>query len=357
MALDKCDVVDTPPVSVLTEGTVAIGLHDSAHSLQRQMLLDGTFKGVFDTHFAHRKDCYLRLPAGWLNAADHRIVLHVLKAFSGNASVRWRTLQRVTALSFHGARRVCMMPDDRANELRNWTQWLTEQDCELSVRRSGRYGFHCLRLADALMKKGMTGNALRGFFQTLIDVVEGELSGGALNGDQFATLDAVLELAQGQKPKENGARLLLDDLLCPVLGPIVSASSVVTRFRKHFSNELFLSLLDESDRPAVALARFHALAQFGRLSDADKRSVRRAYEQVSSESRLFYGLSVAEGLTQVADLAAAWNWMEGVAPIVPESRHALRYWELRRKLAQDLQRNTDGQSAMARIVALSTSMI
>ncbi|MBI2213851.1 MAG: glycosyltransferase family 2 protein [Acidobacteria bacterium] len=91
-ALNDADVVDTPVVSVCTEGRVAIGLHDSGHPVQRRLLVEERFKGVFDTHLAHWKRTYTDRAGAWLEAPDHRAVLHMLKSFAASSEVRWTTL-------------------------------------------------------------------------------------------------------------------------------------------------------------------------------------------------------------------------------------------------------------------------
>ena len=131
--LDRCDVSDTPAVSVRTDGRVDLGLHDMGHPTTRQRLGEGAFKPVFDTHLAHRKSTYLDLGAPWADGPDRRSVLHFLHRFASDSTVRWKTLQRITALSFHGGRRTSMEPWQRRDEIDRWESWAAATGLELSL--------------------------------------------------------------------------------------------------------------------------------------------------------------------------------------------------------------------------------
>jgi hypothetical protein len=154
-ALDESDVVDTPMVSVREDdGTVDLGILDSGHPLFRNMLANGQYKGMWDTHLAHRRSAYIEAGSAWskVRGNTESVVKQMLSHFAGDSRVVWRTLERVTALSFQGSPRVGMPDTERVNELRPWQGRIESATLEQEIRQSGSYAFHAARLEEALIK-------------------------------------------------------------------------------------------------------------------------------------------------------------------------------------------------------------
>ncbi|MGD2082061.1 MAG: glycosyltransferase family 2 protein [Chromatiales bacterium] len=381
-ALDRCDIVDTPVASVGTEGRVALGLHASGHPLQRRLLADGRFKGVFDTHLAHRKEAYIAR-AGWTGARDREdVVLHMLKGFAAAGELRWTTLDRISALSLHGVRRLGMSAQRRARELAHWSKDLSDSTMEAALRARGGYCFHALRLVDAT--RGAPARARRGLLQAVglpPSMAAEAASGGRwrrlralplprlpraepeegripFSREQRAALEAVFSLARGIRPDPKGAGRALDELLQPVLGPFFHVDRLIDRFARLLGPARVSALLDGlSTCTALPLARFHLAVHQRSVGESDRRAVRFGFETAPPESRFFFGLSVVDGLIRLGDPAAAWDWAEELAPLAPASRHAVRFWEVRRSLATDAGRGDQAALAAERIAELTPSPV
>lgn len=353
--LDDCEVIDTPAVSVLPEGRIEIGLHDSSNPLLKRMLLAELYKGVFDTHFAHRKRSYVDLRGTWIGATDHRVVLHMLKTFAA-ADVVWKTRHRVTALSFHGARRVAMDPSRRAAELRKWLRDIAAPGFEDAIRRSAGLGFHALRLAESLRKDGRTRSEVATLIEATVRAASGD--GWTLEEWQAEALRAVVDLVFDRVPDEVAAARLLVDLCYPVLGPAYPADGTVSRFAKLFPLDKLMSALETAgDDPALILARFHIWRRLGQVDSGRRARLLDDFAQMPVDARPEFGISVASGLKAMGDLHGAWDWTSKLLDLVPESRHAVGFWKLRRSLAERLGFEPERMHADRQATRLAASMV
>jgi len=122
--LDHADVVDSPCVSVSTSGRHQLALvNHSGNGLMRRALAQGRAKLIFDTHFAHRKEVYLRLGYPWLAEGSELLIMdRFFATFAGDHDVVWLTVPRVTALSLHGAARRYWSAGARSTELAGWSK-------------------------------------------------------------------------------------------------------------------------------------------------------------------------------------------------------------------------------------------
>jgi glycosyltransferase involved in cell wall biosynthesis len=354
--LKSCDLIDTPPASLCPEGHVVLGLHNSGHPTQKKMLREERFKGVFDTHLAHRKEVYMSNASAWLNAHDHRVVLHMLKTFANNPSITWKTINRITALSLHGARRCCMSSEDRRSEMKYWSSNITST-LEETVRRNGQYSWHFLRMLWALA--GETEADQKSFLSSL-GIQSQDHSGKdftySINIDiqipkrQEKLLMAALALAQGQRYELRSLSLLLDELLDPLLGPQFPSADLIRRLRFLYSNdEIKLALSNTRMRPARHLAEFQLKLQSGAYQDKDIRFIQEKTSEVPSYDRFFFGLGILEALSHQRLYHQAWNWSNEILDWRPESKFELEFWKIRRNLAEILQYQGELQEAMDKI--------
>jgi hypothetical protein len=87
----------------------------------RNLLAGMRHKTLFDTHIAHTRDAYLRF-GGWIpdDGEGPFPVWRFLNRFAGNPRCRWRSTDRVTAISLHGANRHDMSALQRQGEIHAW---------------------------------------------------------------------------------------------------------------------------------------------------------------------------------------------------------------------------------------------
>jgi glycosyltransferase involved in cell wall biosynthesis len=117
--LDHYDAADSAPAFVSSSGSLQIGLVNHERGAMREALAAATAKTAFDTHFAHRKSAYQRLGSPWaLNG--NAIAQDFFQKFAADASLRWRSVPTVTALSFNGRSRQHLLPKARQNEIEYW---------------------------------------------------------------------------------------------------------------------------------------------------------------------------------------------------------------------------------------------
>lgn len=326
--LDKLDVVDTPAISIGPEGGVSLGIINSGNPLMKKLLIEEKFKGVFDTHLAHTKDIYLRHSGAWLSASDHRVVLHMLKTFATD-EVRWETRLRITALSFHGIRRVTMSDAGRARELESWSERLSEPELESELQRKGDYGHHIWSLLCAI------GDDDRPFSTSGIsfDQESGAISIANENTNQQLKLverqadsiGAIIRLASRQSINKDNMALLADLLLRPHLGPAFFTLRLLREFKFHFSDEEIAPYLDEK-KHWMALGAFVLRIRSG---------VDTAYEQVQKfilslpdYDAFFGGLVLAQVYKNAGKKEMAHKVADLLRDKVPNHPIANQYWTL-----------------------------
>lgn len=350
-ALDEADVVDTPAVSVQTDGSVSMALSDSAHPEMKRLLIEDKFKGVFDTHLAHSKAVYLSGAGAWMAATDRRVVWHMLKFFAQDPGIRWKTLQRVTALSFHGAGRIGMPDDARAAEIAGWTERIGAVDIETRIRQEGGYAFHVHQLLHALARAGHPahGAAAR-------ELIDGTLPMLAPSPRQIAAIEAVRDLADGICPDADAALAALEEMADARIGSYDTAFSIAASFAAQMPAEAMTALLMRCrERPALSLVRFHVAARTGNLDPAVLVETAQAFDEIPRWRRFYFAHSVAQGLAGRDD-ETAWTWIDRVHDMAPLSYHASNYWRLRQTLAQRLGRTAEASAAASRIESLADSM-
>lgn len=355
--LKSCDLIDTPPASVCPEGHVVLGLHSSGHPTQKKMLLEERFKGVFDTHLAHRKQVYMSNASAWLNAHDHRVVLHMLKTFANSPGITWKTTNRITALSLHGARRCGMSSEDRRSEMKYWSAKIPAIKLEETIRKKGQYTWHFLRILWALAGETETD---RISFLSSLGIKSRDHTGNhfpdkinldfPISKHQKKLMIAALALASGQRYELRSTSFLIDELLDPLLGPHFFSSDLIRRLRFVYSNdEIKLALSNTRSRPARHLAEFHLKLQSGAYRDQDISFIQQMITEVPLYDRFSFGLGILEGLTQGKLHNQAWIWSNEIMDWRPESKFDLGFWTIRRSLAENLQYVTEMQEAQDKI--------
>lgn len=294
--------------------------------------------------------------SAWLNAHDHRVVLHMLKTFANNPSITWKTINRITALSLHGARRCCMSSEDRRSEMKYWSSNITST-LEETVRRNGQYSWHFLRMLWALA--GETEADQKSFLSSL--GIQSLAHSGKdltynLNIDiqipkrQEKLLMAALAMGQGQRCELGSLSILVDELLDPLLGPQFPSADLIRRLRFLYSNdEIELALSNTQMRPARHLAEFHLKLQSGTYQDKDIRFIRKKAGEVPSYDRFFFGLEILVGLFHQKLSHQAWNWSNEILDWRPESKFELQFWKIRQNLAEILHYERAVQEAIDNI--------
>lgn len=358
-ALDRADIVDTPVASVDLEGGIHLGLLNSGSPLQRQLLAEGRLKGVFDTHLAHRKSAYVDRPAAWLAATDHRVVLHMLRGFAADQQLRWETLQRVTALSFHGAARVAMPPDARAAELASWAERVAGRGIEAWACSAGGRCVHGLAAATALRDRADSLDGLLRLLglQDAVPRGDGERQWrhpvrsarawlrrrpwtGVRNcgsgREPWQALAALVDLLHGRPSDEAAARDALGQSLQPVLGPTFPAEWVIRTFVRGLGEEEVERLCDRLPDTCAALSgRLHLAALRARADDV-RRLAPAVLQAARPGQEFFAGLSAVAALLRCGMSGDAMALSRRLAPSAPESRLAVPFWERARAAAEAL---------------------
>lgn len=352
--LKHCDVVDTPAVSVSTTGRVDLGLHDSGSSLQRDLLSKGILKMVFDTHLAHRKEAYLALGAPWLYGKDRRAVLHFLGAFAKSRQIKWITVNRITALSFHGMARVAMGDTQRASELAAWSDQIQDGNIEQIIRQHGSYAFHFKRLIDGLYQAGISKNKREHFLRRLIRKINSEAE---LTDAQKQAFSILLAMTSGKCPPEDGVESVFLDLLDARLGPRFPTQSVVDFFLVHFSKSTLDQFLGENQsRVANVLAKFYLRICKEELAPEMTAHIMQVMYSGSVSNNFFVGQALVEFLTSMGHTQEAWKWAEYITHLAPDTFLASEFWKCKKKLAETLGFQDEVISSENRLSLIQGSM-
>lgn len=333
-ALDDCDVVDTPVTSVSPNGRLDIALHDTGNPRERSLLAEGRFKMVFDTHLAHRRSAYLGLGAPWHDGAvDNRVVLNMLRVFAQDPGIRWRTLQRITGLSFHGARRVTMPGSMRQRELAQWLEISAQPGIESSLRQRGSYIFHLFRSASALATLGLDRPSISETYRQYLSQLD------EVNPMRVGRIvDAVAAVACGEKPSPDLAAQVFNELLEARLGPVFPTRRIVNHFAGLFELDVLESFIDPvGGSPSAYLAHLMICSRLGK----DTTKLTNAFEErlraTSPEDDYGFALEAAAIAADVkSDPELAWvfsEWARELAPHGTDGRYGLPLWELRRKVS------------------------
>ena len=348
--LADCEIVDTPPVTLCPEGHIELGLHDSNHPIQKKLLLKERFKGVFDTHMAHTKASYMSHAGAWLNANDPRVVLHMLKAFASNEALRWKTINRATAISLHGARRCAMSPNQRQVEMQNWSDKIGSPDFETWIKNKGRYGWHLFRLLNALRTQDESHQ--EEFWKHLgFSISEGAIHVNPIQqtsqkwtAHQTTVINAMLAFFQRRKYDFKQTAILCDELLDPLLGPGFPgqglAGHILQIYEFHEASEILSHI---APRPAKHLLQFHLKLLGNRHEDQDLKEISEVVLTTSSYDQFFFSLSVAEGLYAKGLLEACYRWSTNMFNLRSNSRFDLPFWKLRSRLTDSLQLKTESK--------------
>ena len=247
-ALEDRDIVDTPVVSVSPSRSIHLGLHDMADRTQRELLASGTHKGVFDTHLAHTRSAYLRLGGPWTQGSE-RAVWSMLQVFARAQGIRWTTFNAVTALSFHGSRRLTMPSEERREELQLW--WGAVEDGKLDpLTQPAGYAFHSFRMVDALQRSGLDDRHVRSLVQPTArsqPIVSSRASGSA---------ERCLEFFLNERFDMADAACIFSELLDGRLGPIYNVRGLVQRFTQGLGRARMAGVLEYcEDSDATFLAK------------------------------------------------------------------------------------------------------
>lgn len=341
-ALDEADFVCTPPASIQTDGRIALSLEDASHPALRRMLADDKYKNVFDTHIAHRKSGYFSNRANWENTPDRRAVSSMLKGFAENRNIRWKNLQRITALSFHGAVRTGMPARKRTGEIERWVSRLDRPNPEAMLRRRGSYVFHTMRLFQALRKAGLfADDAL------LAEIFGNNRNKAELTSSQNRGVDAVEALTRHEPVPQKAGRQLIEELADARLGPLFPVNAILHLFLGSMKRSQVLAFAGVcTPDPSIHLLRFHLLAGQKRIRPAEIRQIDLEAKTLPDWRRFYFRLSVVEALEKAERPDDAWVRCEKMLKTMPEGTyHALPYLHVRERLAFALEHMAEAQNA------------
>jgi hypothetical protein len=347
-ALVDADIVDTPAISISPSGQIDLGLHDSSHPLQRRLLASGELKTVFDTHAAHRKDAYLALGSPWLGAKDWNVTMHMFGAFAADTRVRWRSLQRITALSFHGRRRIAMTAEERRQELAQWSRHAKRPLFQSFIRRRGSYSFHTLRLVTGFAKGAATRQETEAWLTGLLR--DGSAPFGATLRQRRA-VETILTLVFGGALSAPGARQVFADLLDARLGPDFGPARQITDlFRARLGDDQLLTYLSAQPiTPEAVFAELYLRAPAGFAHSLLMRKANDAFASAPSATRFHFAEAVARLLFEARQPEASWDWIERATPLVPKSFHSTNFWSLRMHVARALNYNEQAEIAASQM--------
>lgn len=342
--LSDCDVIDTPPVTVCPEGNVELGIHDSGHEVQKSLLLNERYKSVFDTHLAHTKEIYLSNAGAWLSADDPRVVLHMLKVFAGNKTLVWKTINRLTALSLHGARRAGMSPAERKSEMKTWSGRILTPGIERTLREEGRYGQHLMKLLWALRH---TNEKQRSQFLSHLGLRNPKDNGAFpahsssinphFSNTQLERISTLLELYWNEKSDLKRMGKLVRELLNPLLGPGFPSAHIVNLLSKMYNASEVIEILKETrfDKGGY-LAQIQLALIYDRsyLPLLDK--VRSGAVDIPAFDRFFFYLCIAQCLFARNLNKECLRWCNYMLEFPTHTRYDLPYWELRKSLVEKM---------------------
>ena len=352
-ALDGWDVVDTPVVGVRPDGRVDLGLHDSADGTIRSMLARDTFKAVFDTHLAHTKNSYLRLGAPWASGSVGNAISHMLDGFASVPSIRWRTIQRLTALSFHGARRVTMSDAQRRTELQRWMEIASRCESEGQIRQTSSYAFHASRLALALHDERLPLSAAI----AILDAVTMGPGGDAIAVPrQQCRIAADLSYREPNWSKEVEQHLV--ELLGGTFGATLSVHRVIDRFVPLAATRQFREVVEQAVETSMqekALAVLMCDIVLGLPAAKSEAHLEDSFATCPGWDAYGFAYEAALILSRASEAQeAAASWCDRAIAIAPVGRQAAHAWRLRGHLAQragDAQRMALADAELARLEA------
>ncbi len=367
-ALKDCDVVDTPALSVAPNGQIARGTHDSALPVFRAMLLAERMKFVYDTHLAHRKDAYLKGRQGWKDTPDNRVAYHMLKGFAADGDLTWKTLDRITAASFHGMCRWGMPGDARARELADFAARYSGPDAEDRLRAHSSKIFYMFCLVWAL-----SGGEFSIEDETLVTLYAGPRPEATAREEALEVLRFLDSLISASATWVLSADLTLetkvvDALLDFRLGTDLPTYFIVRSLTARFpAGDVDRILQRCTPRPATSLARHvlrllvegaaapsasaNPLLRFGqRLSHDLARSMAtsRILAQAHPWEVPFFRLTIAQALHQVGQARAAHDVLLTPAMEKAQSRHMAGSWAFLSDVQQAMGREAEAAQSAAR---------
>jgi len=221
--LDTTDIVNTPIWAVLGSGKLGVLPGNYGSKLLRELLAQRTLKLIHDTHLAHRKDAYMRLPGGgWETDAEGRPVLNLLSQFAADQSLTWTSIPDMTALSFSSPPRWHYTETQRLVELLEWLPNTQSPTAQASFPPKATLVPFLFELASRIPPSGQKG-LIKYFDQFCIQIVAGDLRGTTsvladdntmvfeLTSEQLRDADTAFELIQGiAKDKKAVRKVLLD---------------------------------------------------------------------------------------------------------------------------------------------------
>lgn len=347
--LDRADIVSTPVASIQADGRISLGLEDSSHPTIRHLLVEDRYKGVFDTHIAHRKSSYRANAAKWSDAADLRPVTHMLKGFAGNPAVTWKNIHRITALSFHGASRTGMPAQQRAAELAGWENEIGNADIEDELRRRGSYAFHAMRLFRVLRPLGLMDDEAE-----LASLLGQSLGSSFLTPHQSAQLLAMRSLFLKQPAPLDTCISLLEDIADARLGPAYMTGIAIQLLLRGLPKANIQAVIEGcAPRPAIALANFHLNARLKKIGETDLASAETAMLETAPWAQHFFGLSIVEALEKGKYFDTAWRFCLGLEESAPaDTPYAINYWRIRERVALSRQDTNEAAAAQEKSTQL-----
>jgi hypothetical protein len=352
--LDHADVVDTPVASVRADGRVDLGLHDMSDATTRRLLAEGSFKPVFDTHLAHRKAAYLKVGAPWADSPDRRSVMHFLHGFASDTSVRWCTVQRITALSFHGARRTSMSPWQRRDEIERWESTTGQPGLESSLRATSGYAFHTRRLAVAMKGASVPQQEVVSMVEAMTAQITEQPAAERARAHAVAAIELGARIATWSPSTEYA----LLELLGGSLGPGIPVSEVM-RHCVHPSAlgrvHQLVSRHRDASTPTEVLARLWCEIRSGQeLVDVGLR-LDRVVEECSSWDRYAFALEAGRIFASSDEHGAlARSWCDRALALGPVGRHSIGAWRLNLKIAEragDEPNRIEAQAILSELAA------
>lgn len=345
--LDEVDVIDTPVISILMDGSIAVGLHDSGNHFQKRLLIDEIYKAVFDTHLAHRKSAYLKLGDLWGNAKNHRVVLSMLRSFAQSNEIAWKTIDKITAISLHGAQRVTFTEEERKSEIKQWFQKISEPDIEKYLRANASY--ICYYFNYILINKRLRRSERKYYFNYIQSLIDKKQVNRSINSIQLEELTLLRNLYNSQNTLKRITNRryfnsLNEDVLIrtlflamsPILGGAYRVLPTIRLFKYNYSNLELLGLVNKIKCKNIReLATFHLKI----LSEDPKplmEIITEKFFELKSSQQFFYGIQILDSLINTRHYEIAWRWSDHVKVVAPKSRKALCFWDLKQRIATKL---------------------
>lgn len=257
-ALNRVETANTPALSLTTAGELQLALVNYSDETPMRLALakNISVKLTFDTHFAHRKETYLRLGRPWIQRETDRPVGRFMAAFAADSVTSWETLPNPTAISLHGSARKYWSENARAKEITQWLEQTGKWESWRFMEKAAveRHFMTCLHFFPPARGNDLE-SYLAGLEVTIARVDDKHIPnfGYHLSEFQIDELKSVFELFMGKAKATPLTANLIIRLAAPFLGTDPETLTVANVLLGAFGAQRAVSLLSNTKLASAQL--------------------------------------------------------------------------------------------------------